>query len=222
MNLRILNPHLQFPKFFVRKMSYTYRGTTYYIQPKTNYLMIKGGTRPDGTFRKDRRINESFFKSQVLETYVSPPQREENYEKLLQAWKVNGHVNEALFRAFSGQPPPNSPRDPNYDQMLQGLESLSITVENDQRSVTGELSRKSSLSIEAPEFHPKNDGNNNICICQRPDGLVVCGFCGSYCVGRLVKVCNVHRETRFEDDVDICPICSEDKYLNENDYPMPK
>ena len=77
-----------------------------------------------------RRINESFFKSQVLETCVSPPQRDENYEKLLQTLGgPNGHVNEALFRWFI-QPPPNSLCDSNYDKMLQGLESLSITVEN--------------------------------------------------------------------------------------------
>ena len=65
-------------------MSYNYRGTTYYIQPRTNYLMMRGGTRPNGTVRKDRRVNETFFRSHVLQTYVAPPQRDENYDNLLQ------------------------------------------------------------------------------------------------------------------------------------------
>ena len=125
-------------------MSYTFRGTTYYIQPKTNYLMIKGGTRPDGSVRKDRRVNETFFKTEVLQTYVSPPIRDETFDKIRQALGTpNAKVNEALFKRFV-QPTYASPtldhgdhgnrvgviRD--YDKMLHGIESLSITIGNIQ------------------------------------------------------------------------------------------
>ena len=125
-------------------MSYTFRGTTYYIQPKTNYLMIKGGTRVDGSVRKDRRVNETFFKTEVLQTYVSPPIRDETFDKIRQALGTpNAKVNEALFKRFV-QPTYASPtldhgdhgnrvgviRD--YDKMLHGIESLSITIGNVQ------------------------------------------------------------------------------------------
>ena len=92
-------------------MSYTYRGTTYYIQPRTNQLMMRGGVRPNGTYRKDRRVNETFFRSQVLQTYVAPPQRDENYGKMLsglESLKItigqvsHQHLSTSLFCFYSG------------------------------------------------------------------------------------------------------------------------
>lgn len=199
------------------KMSYTFRGTTYYIQPKTNYLMMKGGTRPDGSLRKDRRVKETFFKTEVLQTYVAPPLRDETFDKIREALGTpNAKINQNLFKRFV-QPTYASPTLDHAGDHGNDIESLSITIDNDQRST---VQAKTTLSIEAPEFQPKSEEVNNNCICQRPDGLVVCGFCGSYCIGRLAKICNVHPETGFEeDDVDICPICSQTKYLNDHDYP---
>ena len=101
---------------------------------------------------------------------------------------------------------------------MQGLESLKITISNEnegQRQV--KIPSKTTLNADVAEFVPKLE-----CICERSKKLVICGFCGSFCHGRIVKICQMHPKATFEEDVGTCPICINSKFLTEHEIPMSK
>ena len=53
------------------------------------------------------------------------------------------------------------------------------------------------------------------CICHQENTLIVCGFCGHQCFGRLHEDCAAHPEAKFE-DIDKCSQCQEDKFLSKH------
>ncbi|PSN49378.1 hypothetical protein C0J52_12207 [Blattella germanica] len=53
----------------------------------------------------------------------------------------------------------------------------------------------------------------NVCLCTRPNGLILCNVCGFVMKGRLRRVCMLHTNTLFLMDVDRCPRCKSYSFM---------